>query len=39
MWVANLCRYGVSQLDGGDYNSWGGWRRHIHSPEDVYLIS
>jgi hypothetical protein len=39
MWVANLCRYGVSQLDGGDYSSWGGWKRHIHSPVDVYLIS
>jgi hypothetical protein len=27
------CKGGVFQLNGGDYNPWGGWRHHIDSSE------
>jgi hypothetical protein len=37
--VADLCIGGVSQMNGGDYNSRNGQRRHVHSLEGVYSIS
>lgn len=33
------CKWGVSQLNVGGYSLWGGWRCHIHSLRDAYLIS
>jgi hypothetical protein len=39
MGVTDLCRGGVSQLNGGGYNPRGGRRHHIHSPEGAYLIN
>jgi hypothetical protein len=39
MVVANLCRWGVSQLNGSGYNPRSGQRRHIHSFEGAYSIS
>jgi len=37
--VTDLCREGVSQLNGGGYNPRGGRKHHIHSLENAYSIS
>jgi hypothetical protein len=37
--VIDLCREGVSQLNGSDYNFRGGQKHHIHSSEGAYLIN
>jgi hypothetical protein len=39
MGLADLCRGGVSQLNGSGYNARSGRRRHIHSFEGAYSIS
>jgi len=39
MRVVDLCRWSVSQLNGGSYNHRGGWRRHIHSLDSVYSVN
>jgi len=39
MVVVDLCRWGVSQLNGGGYNPRSGWKRHIHSFEGAYSIN
>jgi hypothetical protein len=39
MRVADLCKWGVSQLNSGDYSPRGGQKRHIHSFEGVHSIN
>jgi hypothetical protein len=37
--VTDLCREGVSQLNGSGYNPRSGQKHLIYSPEGAYLIS
>jgi hypothetical protein len=39
MGVADLCKRGVSQLNGGDYSPRGGRKCHIHLFESAYSIN
>jgi predicted transcriptional regulator len=39
MRIADLCKEGVSQLNGGDYIPRSGRRSYIHSPKDAYSIN
>jgi predicted transcriptional regulator len=39
MRVADLCKEGVSQLNGGGYIPRSGRRSYIHSPKDAYSIN
>ena len=36
MWITDIYRGGVSQLNDGGYSSIGDWRCHIHSLKDAY---
>jgi hypothetical protein len=39
MGVTNICRRGISQLNGGGYSPRSGRRCHIQSLESAYYIN